>query len=80
MDKDLQEYYENSFTMMSTQGWKDMMEDFQRLKSNINDITLTTDTQDLFFRKGQLDILELVLNRRETCEKVYEELTDASDV
>lgn len=80
MDKDLQEYYENSFTMMSTQGWKDMMEDFQRLKSNINDITLTTDTQDLFFRKGQLDILELVLNRREACEKVYEELTDASDV
>ena len=80
MDKDLQEYYENSFTMMSTQGWKDMMEDFQKLKSNINDITLTTDTQDLFFRKGQLDILELVLNRRETCEKVYEELTDASDV
>lgn len=80
MDKDLQEYYENSFTMMSTQGWKDMMEDFQKLKSNINDITLTTDTQDLFFRKGQLDILELVLNRREACEKVYEELSDASDV
>ena len=80
MDKDLQKYYEDSFTMMSTQGWKDMMEDLQKLKSNINDVTLTTDTQDLFFRKGQLDILELVLNRRETCEKVYEELSDASDV
>lgn len=80
MDKDLQEYYENAFTMMSTKGWNDLMEDFQKIKASINDITLTTDTQDLFFRKGQLDILDLVLNRRESCNKVYEELNDASHV
>lgn len=80
MAPELQQYYEDSFTMMATKGWKDLLEDLQKLKSNINDVTLTTDTQDLFFRKGQLDILELVLNRRETCEKVYEELADASDV
>ena len=80
MAPELQKYYEDQFSMMATQGWADLVEDFQKLKESINDITLTTDTQDLFFRKGQLDILELVLNRRETCEKVYEELTDASDV
>jgi hypothetical protein len=80
MAPDLQEYYENAFTMMSTKGWNDLMEDFQKIKASINDITLTTDTQDLFFRKGQLDILDLVLNRRESCNKVYEELNDASHV
>jgi len=37
-------------------------------------VTLTTDTQDLFYRKGQLDILDLILKRKDTCEKVYEEL------
>ena len=51
-----------------------------KVKESINDITLTTDTQDLFLRKGQLDILDLILKRKETCEKVYEELSDASDV
>lgn len=76
MDKELQAYYENAFDMMSSKGWRDLLEDFNKLKANINDVTLTTDTQDLFFRKGQLDILDLVLKRKETCEKVYEDLSD----
>ena len=80
MAPELQKYYEDQFSMMATQGWADLVEDFQKLKESINDITLTTDTQDLFFRKGQLDILDLILKRKETCEKVYEELSDASDV
>ena len=74
MAPDLQKYYEDQFSMMATQGWTDIIEDFQRLKASINDVTLTTDTQDLFFRKGQLDILDLILKRKDTCEKVYEEL------
>lgn len=81
MEQSLQKYYEDSFSMMATQGWADLIEDFTKLKESINDITLTTDTQDLFFRKGQLDILDLILKRKETCEQVYEELnSDASDV
>ena len=80
MAPELQKYYEDQFSMMATQGWADLVEDFQKLKESINDITLTTDTQDLFLREGQLDILDLILKRKETCEKVYEELSDASDV
>ena len=74
MAPDLQKYYEDQFSMMATQGWADIIEDFQRLKASINDVTLTTDTQDLFYRKGQLYILDLILKRKDTCEKVYEEL------
>lgn len=76
MDKELQKYYEELFSTMSTRGWAFLMEDLQKLKASINNITLTTDTQDLFFRKGQLDILDLLLNRKEACEKVYEELSN----
>jgi hypothetical protein len=78
MDQSLQKYYENHFDMMASEGWKDLLEDFAKLKASINDVTLTTDTQDLFFRKGQLDILDLVLNRKETCEKVWEELNETN--
>ena len=76
MEKELQEYYENAFDMMASKGWKDLLEDFDKLKTNINNVTLTTDTHDLFFRKGQLDILDLILKRKEACEKVYEDLTN----
>lgn len=74
MDKELQRYYEASFNTFSTQGWQDLMEDFKTLKSSINDISATTDSNNLFFRKGQLDILDLVLNRKAMCEQAYEEL------
>jgi hypothetical protein len=70
----LQKYYEESFNMMSTQGWTDLLEDFQKLKDSLNNLSLVTDTQDLYFRKGQIDILDLILKRKDTCEQVYEEL------
>ena len=70
----LQQYYEESFNMMATQGWLDLIEDLNKLKDSLNNLSLVTDTQDLFFRKGQLDILDLILNRKVTCEQVYGEL------
>jgi len=80
MAPDLQKYYEEQFSMMATQGWADLVEDFLKLKTSINDVTLTTDTQDLFYRKGQLDILDLILKRKETAEQVYEELNNEENV
>jgi hypothetical protein len=80
MAPDLQKYYEEQFSMMATQGWADLVEDFLKLKASINDVTLTTDTQDLFYRKGQLDILDLILKRKETAEQVYEELNNEENV
>lgn len=74
MAPNLQKYYEEAFNMMSTQGWADLMEDFTKLKDSLNNLSLVTDTQDLFFRKGQIDILDLILKRKDTCEQVYEEL------
>ena len=74
MAPDLIKYYEESFNTFSTQGWQDLMEDFKTLKSSINDISATSDNNNLFFRKGQLDILDLVLNRKAMCEQAYEDL------
>lgn len=78
MEQSLQKYYEEQFSMMSTDGWKDLMDDLSKLKVSINDLSLVTDTQDLFFRKGQLDILDLLLSRHDTCEKVFQELQEES--
>ena len=60
--------------MMATQGWTDLLEDLNKLKDSLNNLSLVTDTQDLYFRKGQIDILDLILKRKDTCEQVYEEL------
>ena len=76
MAPDLQKYYEETFNTMSTRGWEFLIEDFEEIKASLNDLSTVTDTQSLYFRKGQLDILELVLGRKAVCEKVFEDLQD----
>ena len=76
MAPDLQHYYEETFNTMSTEGWKYLIEDFEEIKVSLNNLSTVNDTQTLFYRQGQLDIIELILGRKATCEKVFEELQD----
>ena len=74
MDKELQHYYEETFSMMATEGWKALMEDLEKLKQDLENIRTVKDAQTLSYRQGQLDILDLILNRKKTCEEIYEQL------
>ena len=74
MEQSLQTYYEETFSMMATQGWKALMEDLEKLKQELENIRTVKDAQTLSYRQGQLDILDLILNRKKTCEDVYEQL------
>lgn len=77
MEQSLQEYYEESFSTMASKGWKYLMEDLEKLKSQVENIRTVTDAQSLHYRQGQLDILELLLNRKNACEEVWKGLQDA---
>jgi adenylosuccinate synthase len=74
MDKELQQYYEETFSTMATQGWLFLMEDLTKLKDELDNIRTVKDAQSLSYRQGQLDILDLLLNRKKTCEEIYEQL------
>lgn len=74
MNPELQQYYEETFSTMSTQGWTFLMEDLTKLKQELDNIRTVKDAQSLSYRQGQLDILDLLLNRKKTCEEVYEQL------
>jgi hypothetical protein len=51
-----------------------MIEDFNKLKKELENIRTVKDAQSLSYRQGQLDILDLILNRKQTCEEIYEQL------
>lgn len=74
MSPELQKYYEETFSMMSTEGWKYLIEDLKKLEENLVNVRTVKDEQSLNYRLGQLDILDLILNRRQTCEDVYNDL------
>jgi len=74
MEKSLQRYYEETFSMMSTEGWKYLIEDLKELEANLDNVRTVKDEHSLNYRLGQLDILDLILNRKKTCEEIYEQL------
>lgn len=77
MDKDLQKYYEDRFDMMSSQGWKDLMEDVDKMSINYNNLYSVSTEAELNFKKGQIDILLWLLSLKETSEKAWEELEES---
>ncbi len=72
--QELQRFYEDAFSMMSTQGWKDLMEDIERVKNSYDKLSAVTETHPLDFRRGQLDILEWLYGLKGLYEKAWEEL------
>ena len=76
MNSKLQKYYEDRFDLFSQPGWQDLMEDAQSMFDTYNKVSSITDVNNLFFKKGQLDILDWLLTLKEVSEKAYEDLTN----
>jgi hypothetical protein len=74
MDEKLQAYYEERFSMMATDGWKDFIEDAQQMFDALNNVLPIQNEAELQLKRGQLDILQWVLNLKNSSDQAYEQL------
>lgn len=74
MKKELQEYYENRFSMMATQGWQDLLEDLEIMITATDTLAGIETEQQLHFKKGEMSILNWIKNLRDASSEVYEQL------
>jgi hypothetical protein len=74
MQKELQDYYENRFSMMATRGWVDLVEDVQIMMDSTDTLAGVDTEQQLQFRKGELSILNWIKNLRDASSEVYDQL------
>lgn len=78
LTKELQDFYEGQFDMMSTQGWKDLMEDILKVKNSYDTLSSVTETHTLDFRRGQMDILNWLYGLKGSYEQTYTDLQEDS--
>lgn len=76
MTPELRKYYDESFTTMSTEGWKYLIEDLKEMLTQYKDVTSVKDEHTLFYRHGQLDILNWLISRKAVFEDTYEQLVE----
>lgn len=78
MAPDLQKFYDDAFSMMATQGWQDLMEDILKVKNSYDKLSSVTETHNLDFRRGQMDILNWLYGLKGSYEQTYRELEEES--
>jgi len=79
MDQETQQYYDNYFSLFITDGWKQLMQDFGNNVLQINSIEATKDADDMFFRKGQLNVLAHLINMETIVTTNYEEASKTEE-
>lgn len=75
MDQDLQKYYEDRFTTMTSKGWEDLMDEVKAFKDQIADIRNIKTVEDLWFQKGQVDMCDWLLGIKNASEQAFDEIT-----
>ena len=74
MQKELQDYYENRFSMMATTGWTDLLDDIEIMIQATNTLSGVDTEQQLYFKKGEMSILNWIKNLRDASIEVYDQL------
>jgi hypothetical protein len=74
MQKELQDYYENRFSMMATPGWQDLLEDVEIMIKATDTLAGIDSEQQLQFKKGEMSILNWIKNLRDASAEVYDQL------
>ena len=73
MDNEDDKYVDAMFEMFRTKGWKMLIEDLSKNENNINSVRDTKDSEDLNFRKGQLNILASLISLETQVENMADE-------
>ena len=75
IDQETEQYYNKYFDLFNNPGWKQLIEELKQNALVINSVEATKDQNDLYVRKGQLNVLAYILNFETTTNNNYEELT-----
>lgn len=79
MDQETQQYYDAYFSLFITDGWKQLIKEFANNALAINSVEATKDANDMYFRKGQLNVLAHLLNMENIVTTNYEEANKPSE-
>ena len=81
MTPETEKYFRDLNDMFRSEGWKILLNDLNQSVLSVNSIEFTKDEQDLFYRKGQLAVMNNIISLETQVAHAQEqaELDDAED-
>ena len=68
------EFYERRFDLFALKGWTELVDDLETLKQQLQDLSQIRTELDLWYRKGQLEMVNYLIQLKTLTEQAYEEL------
>ena len=78
MAKTDEQFLMDRMSMMEVEGWHDLVADLKNLEANITNINNINSEQDLWVIKGQLRIINYIVNLENATHLALEELQDGN--
>ena len=75
-DRNLQDYYESLQNMFATKGWSYLLEDLVKLRDAADRLNGIETMEILHFRRGQVDILNLMIAQSAVIRAAYQVLLE----
>lgn len=66
------EFFENRLNLFMQDGWRDLVEELSNLSTAIDSVLSIDNEKDLFYIRGQLSIINMLLNMEESTKLAME--------
>ena len=74
MTPELDRYYTKRLSMMGDEAWNDLMVDVREMLDATNRLNGVDSEKTLWFKKGEISIMNWLLSQKEITEAAYEDL------
>jgi len=70
--KDDNQFFKDRLNLFESDGWPDLLGELETLAINLNDVRSIENEKDLYFAKGQLSVIQMILNLEDSTKEVMD--------
>ena len=66
------DFFNDRLKLFEQDGWTDLIGELETLSLNLNDVRSIENEKDLYFVKGQLSMIQMIINLEDSTKEVME--------
>ena len=66
------DFFNDRLKLFEQEGWSDLVGELETLSLNLNDVRSIENEKDLYFVKGQLSMIQMIINLEDSTREVMD--------
>jgi len=66
------DFFNDRLKLFEQEGWNDLVGELETLSTNLNNVQSIENEKDLYFVKGQLSIIQMILNLEDSTKQLLD--------